>query len=1220
MSRTRCAPALLALAPLFVAAAAAAQDAVAVTLAKAYVRARTAADHDADAQALALIGLARQHAGNPAATILVRAVGERIEDLRAPQAVADALAPLLARGDVHGLCAADAGRVRAAVLERANRHGEADALRAGTDHAQQMLVFGPFGDDGDNYLGVAFPPEFGLDARAALPGRYGQVTPRVASRAARAEYGTIRLRDPRTLRQGCYYALHQVASDTARACYVELYTPGSFEVFVNGEPTARHDGFAASSWFLHWLPVRLRAGHNHVLVKTALNGFDEIALRYVDGAGRPVPVRATAPDRIEPCAPARADDPELPGPFTTPLLALARAAQAGAGEAARALHLAASLLASEQRENSAALGHLLALDAMGPGATDDALAMAAALEAAEALPEEVRRSRARALLEPLFPELADHTWARLQRATYLADEDKVEDAIRLLLPTVAAGTADGATFARLHELYTRLEFAAEAARLRTAWRAVASGDSRPALAEAHERQRAGDHRGALAVLQGARSVAGDREVSRRAMFLAAELGDRAAALAAHAELHGAEPRGLQALLDLAELTERGDDRQGATSAWQALAAHPEASASLITRAGRALLALGEEAAGRAALTASLELDLAQHDVRRLLAHLDGAEPDASALARFRRDGNAIVAGYQPGAQDKDAPSTLLLDQMLVEIFADGSRVEETHQVRRINDLAGVERHQQANEAARASDVLHLHTRATDGLTYVPNRVDRSFAMPRLEPGAVVDGAWRNYQRAPGADPWRGPDFHFQSVDEPYVLSELVVVLPASHPGTFRVRNFTGEPEVIRLEDGRSAHVFVRKDQPRLTPEKFAPAVEEIVPVVAFGTDRSPGARARRARDHLAFRTRSSPLVTAKALELTASVDGHAAKAAAIHRFVHSEIPTSQGSSDPTSVLVRRQGARFWLEVALLREAGVPLRFAAVAPQADALDRSAPSLFTGDEQHTLDAVRIEPSDGPPVWIFADSPRYWPLGRIPSERLGAAALLLDVGTWQAVRIPGGDPAADEGIAVRGTLTLDAEGNASCSMVLTFRGVDGFGAADQLRDRDANVRQLAARQVAGQVFPGWRPQDVQLDLEPAGQPLLARGKLTKARATSAAGDASLLDLPLPKGNWFARFGDRAERSQPLALSMLTAASVEVAIDAGPALRIAELPADVHVEHPLLDYALTFARDGARIVVRREYLQRPGRLPAAQFGEWLGLLRTLDLAEDTKLRLLPR
>jgi hypothetical protein len=77
---------------------------------------------------------------------------------------------------------------------------------------------------------------------------------------------------------------------------------------------------------------------------------------------------------------------------------------------------------------------------------------------------------------------------------------------------------------------------------------------------------------------------------------------------------------------------------------------------------------------------------------------------------------------------------------------------------------------------------------------------------------------------------------------------------------------------------------------------------------------------------------------------------------------------------------------------------------------------------------------------------------------------------------------------------------------------------------------------------------------------------------------------------------------------------------VDPGDAYRIAEVPADLVIRHPLLEYAQTFRMDGARLVVRRDFLQRPGRLAPNQFGEWLDILRRIDLGEDGKVRLAPR
>ncbi len=1213
------------LAPAFLLLAPRAQDAN-VAIVRAYLSAKTPAGVDVDARANALLAVAAQHARAPVAVILINACQEFVPQLRDPGAFAAAARELLEVKDLHGASAVAAIGLATHALSRAGRTDEAMALMKTAGMASAVLVFGPFGDDGDNYLGTPFALELGLeaglDAVAKLPGRFGVVEPRVARYDA-ADYGRIALRDPRTGDQGCFYALHQPAVEQALACYLELWAPGSCEVFVNGARTATHDGFADPSSATHWLPIVLRKGTNHVLLKTALNGYDRVALRYVDGAGRNVGVREPdAPERIAAAAAAADNEPPTAPAFVSPLLALDRAARAATGDDALALRLACALDSSTVTENRRVLEHVLAVEQANPTSLDLRLALANAYDHTELLPEELRRSRARAVLDGIDRDaLEEHAWAIEQRAQHLADEDKVEEAIRLLQAAVDAKRAGPSLFARLHGFYEKLEFRAEASKLRSGWLQLYPGDTTAVNAEVNERQREGDLRGVKELLIAARAVArGDAGFSQRLMNVGVDLRDSALALAAHADLYAGRPKSAHAARALAEVHLRLGNRAEATRAFAALAAHGEATTRDLTLAGQMLLQLGADLDAKAVLAASLQRDASQHAVRKLLGRLHDQADDYPAFARFRRDVQALAAAFKPGEGEKDAASTLLLDQMIVEILDDGSSVEEITHVRRINDLSGVEKYQDADDAGRADELVALYTITAQGQRYVPHRVSGKFSMPRLAPGVFVVETWRRLQSAPGAAPWRGPEFHFQSTDEPYALSELVVIVPKDGKGSFRARNFDGPPEVKPLDDGRVAHVFARTDVPRLMPENLSPSIEEVVPVVTWGQDRTPGAGARRARDYLSYRLRSSTLVEAKAQELTSNLKGDLAKLNAIHGFVHDTIPTSNGTADPTAVLLRKQGPRFWLELALLRAAGVPLRLATAARTIDALRDEAPPLFFGETEYGVDAARVEPQDGHAVWLFEDDPRYWPLYRMASDRMGAPALLLDAGGWTPTHVTAGNPASEDGFEVRGEVALDAKGTATFRVRGTLRGREGFAAADQLREREDNIRKLAARQVASQVLEGWAPKSVDLVVADKTEPLGLVGELIKRRAVSAAGDVSLLDLPLGKHGWLAAYGDRAERKQPLALTSINAASWEVTIDPGQAFRITELPADTLVRHALIEYAQTFRLVDGKLTVRREYLQRPGRLEPALFGEWLDLLRRLDLAEETKVKLAAR
>ena len=77
---------------------------------------------------------------------------------------------------------------------------------------------------------------------------------------------------------------------------------------------------------------------------------------------------------------------------------------------------------------------------------------------------------------------------------------------------------------------------------------------------------------------------------------------------------------------------------------------------------------------------------------------------------------------------------------------------------------------------------------------------------------------------------------------------------------------------------------------------------------------------------------------------------------------------------------------------------------------------------------------------------------------------------------------------------------------------------------------------------------------------------------------------------------------------------------MDPGAHYRFLEVPNAVRVRHMLMEFALTYRRDGERMIIRREVVQRPGTIPPSQFGEWRDLLRRLDLAEEASLRLTAR
>ena len=1179
------------------------------------------ASGSADAAIEGLLDAVEAMPRSPVSELLLEQLGSLLPLSDEPAAYLDPLRTIAAREDLHGL-----GRDVAAVLVRrlARTLGQDVPTALALPYsafAQSWLAVGPFGDSGNFHDGVSFGPERSFPAPGEiLAGRAG----------APARCRTLRREQDEQLvdlgfdlerPEGCHYGLHQVRAATATPGYLEVLCRGSFEVYLNDTPVASIDRLSTWPGEGVRVPVTLLPGANHVLVKTNFDSGHAVGLRYVDALGRPLRgIEELPADTIHARIEAT-DLPPAPEPFVDGVDVLERAASRSGQPAHLTIAAVAALRAERTDLGLALLRAAAAAQDIPPRVS---LVLAQAWRAADALPQEIRDAEARRQIEAAAAELPDHETAALEVARLLRGDDRREDAIRMLRTRTERGGAGVETYDLLADLYGDLGADAEAELVRTEWMSAHPCDVRPRLWLAERRRDGGSPGAALALLdEGLNRLPGHSALLAAASRVAATLGLRERALALDAERFR-DARDSQAALRsrMSLLTELGDD-EGAEAARRGLAADPRTRAPELRELGGTLWARGQREAARAILGESLARRPESHGVRRLLHRVDGS-PDFPRLAPFRwteAEIDARVRDFVPGEQELGAPSTLLVDRMLVAFRPDGSFVQEVHQLRRINDLGGVEVHEEANAAARADELIRLRTIGVDGVSYVPKRVDGTFAMPRLEPGAFVEEMWREEFDAPEAEPWRSPPFLFQSAEEPFLWSEFVVVLPPGHPGSLRTRGLDAAPERLDLEDGYTALRVVQRDMPRLRPERMTPPLEELVPLAIYGQDRSPGAAARQIRAASRFRGRTSPWVEEAAAAICSGVEGDLARARAIHAWIHDQIAVERGAADPTAILLRRQGPRFFLELALLEAAGVPLRHAAVSAGNETVLGATPPMFGGDEDISDPAARIEPSDGEPLWLFANLPRHAPLGFVPGALVGAAAIFADDGA--SVRVPAGPAGAGApGWDVDAVLTLAEDGSATLEATLSLRDAPGYGLAQQVRDLDANRRVLVGRSLGAQLFEGWQVVAAELDPPPTGERFRARLTLRR-RSALQEGEAgrAQLPLPIPRSEAFQRYGDQGPRQHPLRLAGLTAESWSLTVDPGPGYRWVQVPTPAREVHPMVDYSLSFTPlDGERIRIDRRFALRPGTIPAAQFEEWVGRMRRIDQAEAGRIELEPR
>lgn len=1188
-------------------------------IARTLVRTATAAEERPDALFAELLQVATEHGRSPAAALAVgnaQLLAEQVSDL---PAALQALERLLAAAP-HGIVELAARRLQVDLLRDLGRLADARAVRAQVGDPLELVVVGPFGDVGEEYLGVPFAPEWEFPGPGAtLAGRYGDVTPRLARRQPFAD--SIELVERDGGRSGCHYAMLLVDCEQPVDGFVEIGARGSTELFVQDVPRGRVDRHAERGGHqLRWLPVRLGAGRNRVVVKTTSARDHSLWLRIVDAAGRPLRGAELNPELAKQIAPAAAEEPPA-AEFTTPLLALARAAEAIDGADLATARVALALEASRLGESLPAVAAWAELEREPPTDPRETLALAVAARRMPLLPQEVRRSRARALLESVQEKLAGNAQVELGRASFLVDDDRGEEAIRLLEARVADGRAGPETFRALFEVQRTLSFEAAAERTLLRWHEARPSDVRPVLELASRWAGAGAARRALASIEQVAQVRpGDLQLARYGAWLGRMLGDPDVHATWIERQHASDPQSADALRDqqvTAALRGDGDDMLRLAGR---IATHPRTGPSALRTATETMLREGNEEAALAAWGAAVAAGESSHQMHAVFSRLAGHERP-EPIAALDEQAAKLVDEFRPTDREQTAPSTLVADRMIVELLPDGAQIRETHQVRRINDPRGVEQHQNADTAARADELLVLRTVLPDGGRFVPHRVEGGYSMPRLAPGALIEERHVERVAAPGADPLRSTTFFFRSDAEPFVLSELVLLLPKDARGTLRTRNFDGEREEVGLGDGRRMLRFRARDQARLPEERFRPPDLELLPVVTWGED---GAGAAAVRDDLAqLRSLSMPdaLIARKAAELMAGLEEPAARLAAIHEFVHREIPSSRGNADPTSVLLLGRGPRLFLAAALARAAGIELEIGLCAAQSPELAEEPSPLFAGEDRWNVPCVRAQVPGRDPVWMFFDDPRHVALGTIPGTRFGASVLLAGPHGPVTARLPAGDAAARLGFRVRGTAVLGASGDIELDAIATLSGNNGLGAADQVRQREENVQKVIARQLGGQLFKGWTQREVELTgIARPGEPLGVHAKIGKGRVLKNVGERILLPLPLVESRHLQTLGDRAERTLPYRLTDLFSDSWEVEVDPGEAYRIVGTPEPVHIWHELIEFHLTFERRGDHVVVRREIVRKPGQLPAARFGEWLELLQGMDRAEAATIEVKAR
>lgn len=424
-------------------------------LAAAVVSAMAPAVDNPDHVVRDLLTAALRHHHSPAADFLVDEAIRLVGGVQDPAAVLEFLRTATGTERRHGLLQQRLTEL-SYYLQRAVDGKSAATTEQGPfpGYASQFLSVGPFGDAGDHFVDVTFAPELQFPALGSeLPGR--GVAAKVRTVVRPATYRSVGLANPARDLDGVYYALHRITVAEPTTAFLEVDCRGEYQVFVDGSEVLRVQPWLQPGPQRRYVGLQLPAGPHETLIKTCTADRHSAALRWVDAEGSTMPaIRRSPPPR--PRQPVQQRATVEPTTFVTALDVFARAANAAA--ASPTVRIAALRCATRYDADLQALAIADTLQQDPPRIRRRCSHWPKRRAHWPCRTNSAPPPRARSKTKAIAALPAEHQQARLAEARLLEQQDRREDAMRMLAKHPAPGPM---TWSYRQALAERLHFGAE---------------------------------------------------------------------------------------------------------------------------------------------------------------------------------------------------------------------------------------------------------------------------------------------------------------------------------------------------------------------------------------------------------------------------------------------------------------------------------------------------------------------------------------------------------------------------------------------------------------------------------------------------------------------------------------------------------------------------------------------------------------------------------------
>lgn len=1083
--------------------------------------------------------------------------------------VGEGLAPLVDDGGRVG----DAARSTALdlLIDLAYRAGDTERVRALAGAARcatEWRVAGPFGPRHMLGFDETLPPE----SDEALGDRYdfGHGRGPRDTRDVQARGCNVHLGLGPVVGAGTTFAETTVSVPEGGRWVLRLETPNAVELLVDGESVARLDRRRESLGRVSYHALELSSGEHRVRLK--------ISSRH------PNPVAAVSLSRTagEPGG-APVEETTLTSAFVRAQRAMSRGDVVEARE--------------RLREHLTEDGAPLFLVAGAAASLNDPLRSST-----------VRHDLSRRLLT-WAAERDENAWyPRLTLAQLEANEGRDQSAITILRDSAQRWPGVLIFQLQLVDFLEQRGWLADAGEAVAAAREAVPSACRPrraAMTHARRRNRAAqamEHARALVACDARSDALLQLHVLRREWELASAELSRLATLEPRASTIGE----LQARLSIA--TAQGDDAAMHEVLDQLRTQMPQADTLVLVEADRLLASSGAQPA-RAAMDEALAREPeAMAQLRRPLRAIGGDSP----LERFRRDGAEVISALESSDRTYDEPMLLVFDYTVYRVFEDGSMLELTHNIFRLDSQEAVDQMGEF-QVPDGAHMLTLRTVKADGTRLEPDEIagKETLSFPNLSPGDYIEFEYVRSRPAPAGYPggFLGERFYFRNYETPFDLSQLTVVSPRELELDPR-----GEaPETERLdEDGLNVYRWTARESRPFVQEPSSVPPREFFPSVYWGRGATWEQYVHSLRDVLSDRDVRDPaaerLVAETVGEERSTTEQRAAR---LHRWVLANIEDSDDVFGlAPAMLAARTGNRTRVLAYLLRLAGIEAELGLARSFTSDSHRSE---LADDDTYQHLVLRMAGTDGP-RWVHAGA-RGASFDFLPPHLAGMDALMLNE---SAERVTLAERSLEADLrTVEVDVDLHRDGGAEVQVVETFRGAGAVLWRNQLEGiPDADLSpQFESAYVANLLPGGQLTRLVVSGREEPEQPLILRYTVELASLAREA-NGGLVIPPVYRARLGPQYARVASRDTTQLIAEGLALDVEVRVRTPEGMDVGELPALAELEG-VHDASATMraSRERSVVLLERSFRVPRMRITPDEYDALAAFCRGADEAESAEL-----